>query len=426
MMDVTVLCSVVDNYGDIGFVYRLCRRLSEISHDISLRLVVDNLESFAFMNSKIDSSKAVQEYNGWKILDWKNEGACRKEFLEKSPQFILQCFQCSRPEWFDDIIFDDSYSGHSHILDVEYLTAEEWADEFHLKKSGTRSVRVKKTIFMPGFTSATGGLVLDRNFMECCSYPNKALEKAGERLDELQKSILSCGDYFKILVFSYPRNFDFLVSALNSFAKTCKKKVHVFLAKGISAKPFEDSCCNRELEFGFSRLPSLNQEQWDSLLCSMDFNFIRGEDSFSRSALSGVPFAWHAYIQDDEFQLVKLKAFLERIRPFLSPEYFETYSRFCFLYNRNYSVEPGDEACQAMAILSSSLPKDEAGAREEMQELALKLLSSAEESAKGFRDSASHFISNGDLAEKLVKFMKDNYDSSSGEATSRSACDARL
>ena len=40
MLNITVLCSVIDNYGDIGFVYRLCRRLGEISKDIKLRICV--------------------------------------------------------------------------------------------------------------------------------------------------------------------------------------------------------------------------------------------------------------------------------------------------------------------------------------------------------------------------------------------------
>ena len=109
MLDITVLCSVVDNYGDIGFVYRLCRRLSEISTELQIRLVVDNLDSFAFMNPEINSSQAEQFSSGWKILDWNNRQVCTKEFLENPPQFILQCFQCGRPELFDEIIFSENF-----------------------------------------------------------------------------------------------------------------------------------------------------------------------------------------------------------------------------------------------------------------------------------------------------------------------------
>ena len=88
MLNITVLCSVIDNYGDIGFVYRLCRRLGEISKDIKLRIVCDNLKSFAFMNSGIDPEKAEQEFNGWKIFDWNDSQLCTKEFTDEEPRFI--------------------------------------------------------------------------------------------------------------------------------------------------------------------------------------------------------------------------------------------------------------------------------------------------------------------------------------------------
>lgn len=406
MLDVTVLCSVVDNYGDIGFVYRLCRRLSEISGELKIRLVVDNLDSFAFMNSKINPSLDEQEFCGWKIFNWNNSELCTKEFLANPPAFILQCFQCGRPEWLDEIIFAENFEGPALILDVEYLTAEEWADSFHLMKSGTRSARVKKNIFMPGFTDKTGGLVLDENFCRCTSEKEFALEKASVRLDDHQKKIIADESVFKILVFSYPRNFDFLVEGINEFASLSKKRIHVFLAKGISAEPFENSCRGRKLNFECSRLPSLEQEMWDALLCSMDFNFIRGEDSFSRAALSGIPFVWHAYIQDDEFQLVKLNAFLERIRPFFDAELFESYKRFCFLYNRNYSVEPGDEACQQLSTLGSLLPQTEDECSSEMVHLVAGILSSTDGLKKFSASSAEHFRSNGDLAEKLLEFIR--------------------
>ena len=43
----------------------------------------------------------------------------------------------------------------------------------------------------------------------------------------------------------------------------------------------------------------------------MNFLFIRGEDSLSRAVLCGVPFVWHAYIQDENYHLVKVNALLD-------------------------------------------------------------------------------------------------------------------
>lgn len=405
MLDITVLCSVVDNYGDIGFVYRLCRRLSEICSDIKLRVVIDNLQSFAFMNSKIDASLSEQEFNGWKILDWNDSELCKKEFLRNQPEFILQCFQCGRPEWLDEILFSEELKNTAYILDVEYLTAEKWADDFHLMRSGTRSVKVKKSIFMPGFTNKTGGLVLDENFKRCIEDRKYALKKISEALDVQQQSILWDESVFKILVFSYPRNFDFLVDALNSFSDSGNIKTHVFLARGISTEPFVQSCKNRNLNFSYSLLPSLEQEQWDALLCSMDFNFIRGEDSFSRAALSGIPFVWHAYIQDEEFQIVKVSAFIERLKPFFDEEYLNLYRRFSFLYNRDFKIEPGDEACQQLYRIEK-LPETEEQIRSEMSSLLEKLLSDCKKSSVEFKKAAESFVDNGDLAAHLLDFIK--------------------
>ncbi|MDO4506126.1 MAG: elongation factor P maturation arginine rhamnosyltransferase EarP [Spirochaetales bacterium] len=405
MLNITVLCSVIDNYGDIGFVYRLCRRLGEISKDIKLRVVCDNLKSFAFMNSGIDPEKPVQEFSGWKIYDWNDAELCTKAFTEEEPQFILQCFQCKLPEWLEEILYEGKLKGSAYILNVEYLTAEEWADGFHKLRSGTRSVQVKKSFFMPGFTKKTGGLVLDGNFRKCIADKSHAISKASERLNDEQKKILCGSDHFKILVFSYPRNFNFLVEAINSFSDFSEKKVHVFLAKGISSAPFIKSCQEVGSTFEYSELPALEQEQWDALLCSMDFNFIRGEDSFSRASLSGIPFVWHVYVQDEEFQLVKLNAFFERLRPFFNPEYFEGYKRFCFLYNRAFSVEPGDEACQAMETLAEPLPAEEGSGQEEMASLAAKLLFGAEKEKPCFAKASAEFLDNGDLAENLLAFL---------------------
>ena len=45
-MEITILCKVVDNFGDIGVVWRLCKRLKEIDSDLKINLIVDDLFSF--------------------------------------------------------------------------------------------------------------------------------------------------------------------------------------------------------------------------------------------------------------------------------------------------------------------------------------------------------------------------------------------
>ena len=76
----------------------------------------------------------------------------------------MECFQCGRPEWLEELLFSQQFNLNVQIVNVEYLTAESWADDFHLLKSGTRSAKIKKINFMPGFTKKTGGLILVKKF----------------------------------------------------------------------------------------------------------------------------------------------------------------------------------------------------------------------------------------------------------------------
>jgi uncharacterized repeat protein (TIGR03837 family) len=62
-------------------------------------------------------------------------------------------------------------------------------------------------------------------------------------------------------------------------------------------------------------LPLLSQRQYDELLWSCDFNFVRGEDSVVRGLLAGAPLAWQIYPQDDLAHHAKLEAFLDWLQP---------------------------------------------------------------------------------------------------------------
>jgi len=55
-----------------------------------------------------------------------------------------------------------------------------------------------------------------------------------------------------------------------------------------------------------------DQEGYDRLLWSCDFNLVRGEDSFLRAQWAARPFLWHIYPQEEEAHLEKLDAFLQR------------------------------------------------------------------------------------------------------------------
>lgn len=391
-MEITVLCKVVDNFGDIGVVFRLCRALSELKKNLEIRLVVSNLDSFAKISKGIDSTKTFQEFRGWKVFDWNDSALCKKEFSKNPPEFILECFQCGRPEWLEELLFSPQFNLNVQIVNVEYLTAESWADDFHLLKSGTRSAKIKKINFMPGFTKKTGGLILDKNFMCCLSEKKFALNLVKQNLD---KKILSedFSDSFKILIFSYPKNFDFLASAIKEFSFL--KKIIVFVASGAGADSAKISL--KKFKVDFVCLPFMQQEVWDAFLSLMDFSFVRGEDSFSRCCLFGNPFIWNIYPQEEEFHIVKLNAFLQKIK-------IPQIEKFSFLYNRNFKASCCPESLEILE--EKKLPSELEKINSEMKTEILFLLKNYESLKPEFKKFSNEILKNGNLAENLLNLLE--------------------
>ncbi len=391
-MEITVLCKVVDNFGDIGVVFRLCRALSELKKNLEIRLVVSNLDSFAKISKGIDSTKTFQEFRGWKVFDWNDNALCKKEFSKNPPEFILECFQCGRPEWLEELLFSPQFNLNVQIVNVEYLTAESWADDFHLLKSGTRSAKIKKINFMPGFTKKTGGLILDKNFMRCLSEKKFALNLVKQNLD---KKILSedFSDSFKILIFSYPKNFDFLASAIKEFSFL--KKIIVFVASGAGADSAKISL--KKFKVDFVCLPFMQQEVWDAFLSLMDFSFVRGEDSFSRCCLFGNPFIWNIYPQEEEFHIVKLNAFLQKIK-------IPQIEKFSFLYNRSFKASCCPESLEILE--EKKLPSELEKINSEMKTEILSLLKNYESLKPEFKKFSNEILKNGNLAENLLNFLE--------------------
>lgn len=401
--NITLLCKVVDNYGDIGFVYRLSRSISKLAPNKTLNLVVSNLDSFAAMAPEIDPNKKIQKCFGWNVLDWNANEECTKYFTENPPDVILECFQCGRPDWLEDIIFAKENEKLYQIINVEYLTAEEWADDFHLLKSATRSQFVRKINFMPGFTDKTGGLVLDEEFISYIKNENSAYKALEAFLSESDISALKDKNTFCLTLFSYPREYRHILKALKEFEDKIRLEnkdfhIHILCANGNCYKLLKET--EGFSNISSSQLPYLPQSSWDALLTLCDFNFIRGEDSFSRACLSGKPFIWHAYIQDEEFQIVKAHAILERIKPFLENDTYKTLYEYSMLYNHENGVKFGEEA--ETLIKSFNLEKDQ-----EIREktLLIKLLEENLVLKKAFLAFSNKLISNGDLAENLLSYI---------------------
>ncbi|MBQ0167445.1 MAG: elongation factor P maturation arginine rhamnosyltransferase EarP [Treponema sp.] len=408
--NITLLCKVVDNFGDIGVVWRLARAISDLdAADFSgaesagktddafkacdadkafvpfkacRRLVVDDLTAFKNLVPSIDLAAPVQQIGGWTVLRSDAADECRASFLETPPLVILECFACGRPDWLEHLLFDEGFPHTVQIINLEYLTAEPYADEFHKLLSLTRKKSVQKVNFMPGFTPQTGGLILDDAFMRSLG---------GTKAN----------DAFTTVVFAYERDFSTVAGALDRFARerdaAGKGRVLVRSAAGKSARPFADAAAvkadtsfvspsNSEkapLSFGLEQLPFMTQLAWDEMLCSSDFLFIRGEDSLSRACLSGHPFVWHAYPQSENYQLVKVQALLDRMEPFFSPEDYQLIRDYWRWYNN--ADMPGYDSEEAL----------------------YQILVRYEEMAVSFGNFSKMLIKNGNLAAHLMTFINE-------------------
>lgn len=439
--DLTILCKVVDNFGDIGFVYRLAKNLVQLNSQREIRVAVDNLAAFNKIESRVDPALAeqvlevacadslqAQESAGkagnegkpkttaeieseskpksagrLRIFDATNAAVCAREWTKKPARVILECFQCGRPDWLEALLFDGVT--RALIINIDYLTAEDYAEEFHRLKSGTRSPLVRKVNFMPGFTAKTGGLILDAAATNNCSQAKdcagqvgivgKTLTAGAAETASKPKNAPATENGFitktagpQILLFSYPKDFAPIIRAILRWNKAAQ----VNLAQGAGKESFlaaNENCLQGQKAGGLfvRELPFLSQEEWDKNLYAQDILFVRGEDSLSRACLSGKPFVWQAYLQDDNYQLVKVRALLERMRPHFAPEEFAALENFWLLYN-------GAE--------SSGKPKT-AGAA--MEEACYGFLERSDKMKAGFESFARSLFELGNFAEKLDEFI---------------------
>lgn len=352
-MTVDIVCKVVDNYGDIGVVYRLAKALSALDPSIKIRLSVDNMTAFKALEPAVDAEAEAQSLHGWELLRW---GADWPGFRSDPPRLVLECFACGRPDPLEEALFAPDRKDVRHIVNIEYLSAEAYADELHLMPSATRSPLVKKHIFMPGFTPATGGLIVDPDFKRAMEAWGEAKAAGREALARARAALLArlglalaaeadpkdnaaaeshtpapggssaapasrapteLAAQFWLPLFSYERDYGpFVAQLARSFDG---EPPLVLAAAGRSQACLVGAWERAGRPFPLVALPFLRQEDWDELLCASDAALVRGEESLARAALAGLPFLWHAYLQDGGHHQVKVAALCDRLAPYFDP-----------------------------------------------------------------------------------------------------------
>lgn len=273
---------MVDNYGDVGFCWRLAVALNRLGIGRVL-LITDRLDV-------LDALRGEQHVAGVAVLPWKTaEESWRLNGvpINQRADTLIEAFACDPPA-----SYLQSPKPDTRWITLDYLATEPWADSAHGKPSpAPQSIHPAargRRWFIPGFSPATGGLL--HGSWRHLSIPERRewrARLAGEKIGD---------DVFLIMAFGYAdapweqfsRELAVLPSGFNSF--------RFWRPTGLE----------------------LSQADFDLALQACDFNFVRGEDSFIRAhwASAGhwrVPFVWQPYRQEAGAHGLKLAGWMDRV-----------------------------------------------------------------------------------------------------------------
>lgn len=343
---VDLFCNVIDNYGDVGFVLRLARALGAHWCQSDIRIYINDFVTLASFLETCNPESSVHQEKG---LTFVHFDAISEQYLDHSgtAPLVVEIFGCEIPHLY----MERATHSNTLIINLEYLTAESWSTEYHKVQSLLGYPTVKKHFFMPGFSDDTGGLVL-----------NTHLGRIIDRIHAHRRYFLSLlsgvsvNDFDSAVVgsvFSYVRDLRPLIRSLRTIGEKVillvggeKSQLSMRHALGLCDEKGVGRYSDGTITTVF--LPFLSQESFDLMLYCTDFNIVRGEDSLARAVLAAKPFLWQAYIQDNRYQLVKVRALLDQMRHYFDDEgIFKKYSESMMEFNDvdKEGVEQGSKDC---------------------------------------------------------------------------------
>lgn len=303
-----IFCSIVDNFGDIGVCWRLARQLAH-EHGLQVRLWLDKPEVarqlIPSLNPALTRQIPGQHIAQVEICHWQLAADAEvadvviEAFACELPAAYLQHMQSRRPVW----------------INLEYLSAESWVDEFHAGRSVHPSTGLSKHFFFPGFSHHTGGLLRESRLLaERMAFQQNAQLQA-EFWQQLGVTPSLSENAVKVSLFCYPHApLHSILQAMNEG----EQEVDLFIPAGHIAEQTQ-AWVEQQAAAGFTAhklkthiIPFLSQPLYDRLLWACELNFVRGEDSWIRAIWAGRPLIWQPYFQQEDTHLEKLQAFLQR------------------------------------------------------------------------------------------------------------------
>lgn len=311
-----IFCAVVDNFGDIGVCWRLAKQLAH-EHGITVRLWVDNLESFHKLCAEIEPNRASQNCQGIAILRWAHTAEALHDV--HPAQVVIETFACQLPEKY---ITAMATMPHKSVwINLEHLSAEQWVGDYHGLSSPHPILPLVKHYFFPGFTSATGGLLIEENLIsrrDAFQGDSRAQVEMWRALDipPVQPNAPQGDNEIRVSLFCYENAG---LPALFAGWENSSVPILCLVPEGRVLPQVAAHFKRDEMAVGalatrgnlrVKILPFMEQARYDELLWACDINFVRGEDSLVRALWAGQPCVWHIYPQHDFVHLQKLHALM--------------------------------------------------------------------------------------------------------------------
>lgn len=309
-----IFCSVVDNYGDIGVTWRLARQLAG-EHDVTVRLWLDDLGAFTRLCPQADRHLPQQSLQGVEVLQW----PLPWQPVEPA-DVVIEAFACELPA-----VYVTAMAARPQKvlwLNLEYLSAEGWVEGCHGLPS-LQSNGLQKFFFFPGFTAGSGGLLRERDLLD----QRRAFQADSVACEAflLGLGVEPIAGARRVSLFAYENRG--LASWLDALAADAlvtqllvpEGRILADLQAWLGCAALVAGDRQQRGQLHIQVVPFVEQEQYDRLLWSCDFNAVRGEDSFVRAQWAARPLLWHIYEQDEGAHWDKLEAFLAFYTKGLTP-----------------------------------------------------------------------------------------------------------
>jgi uncharacterized repeat protein (TIGR03837 family) len=329
-----IFCAVIDNFGDIGVCWRLARQLAH-EHGWQMRVFVDDLHAFQKLCPPLALDRARQTVDAIVVEHW-HEPSHAGDTVEVA-DVVIEAFACEVPPIY---VAAMAQRARAPVwLNLEYLSAEDWVADFHLRPSPHPRYPLTKTFFFPGLGAGTGGVLKEghldarRAAFEASSTARDAWwrKTTGHPPPPAGATVISLFAYENLAV-------DSLLEQWRDGPDPVVLLVPEGRISGAVARFFglPSFAAGSHASVGKLRAHALaftEQAGYDALLWACDLNFVRGEDSFVRAQWAVKPFVWHIYPQADDAHLPKLDAALAHYARPLPGDAREALARFWHAWN---------------------------------------------------------------------------------------------